>query len=103
MDAMVTARMSAGLKARGNEILAQKGKTASAFIGEVYEYIVREKRLPDLTPSTRADEDVDERARLYRDLVAGTVLPVPAAFWDKGASDNDLIAQALEEKYGSLA
>ena len=103
MDAMVTARMSAGLKARGNEILANKGKTPSAFIGEIYEYIVREKELPDLTPSKPATEDDNERARLYQELVLGTVLPVPAEFWQKEMSDDDLITQALEEKYGPLA
>ena len=103
MDAMVTARMSAGLKARGNEILAQTGKTPSAFIGEIYEYIVREKRLPDLTPSRPADADSNERAKLYKEFVLDTVLPVPASFWEESVSDNDLVTQALEEKYGPVA
>lgn len=103
MDAMVTARMSAGLKSRGNEIIARAGKTPSAFINEVYSYIVREDRLPDLLPSESRTSDESERARLYRELVLGTVLPVPATFWENAPSDDDLLTSTLEEKYGSFA
>lgn len=103
MDAMVTARMSAGLKSRGNEIIAQAGKTPSSFINEVYSFMVREGRLPDLCPSEPLVSDEAERARIYKDLVLGTVLPVPASFWEAAPSDEDLLISALEEKYGSLA
>lgn len=105
MDAMVTARMPEEKKRSGNRVIARAGKTPSGFIGEVYDYIIDEGKLPDLARSKPKGADDEERARLFDELVAGTVLDVPASFWEgapSALSDDELLAAALEEQYGPL-
>jgi len=46
MDAMVTARMSPGKKEAGNSALRELGTNPSQFINEIYDYVIRNKRLP---------------------------------------------------------
>ena len=43
---MVTARMDEAKKMRGNAILKKRGKTPSAAINELYDFIIKESDLP---------------------------------------------------------
>lgn len=106
MDAMVTARMSEEKKRSGNRVIAEAGKTPSGFIGEVYDYLIDENRLPDLTRTRAEGRSLDERKALFEQFIAGTALDVPSSFWRDASgqelSDADLLEHALEEKHGSL-
>jgi len=109
MDAMVTARLPQEKKIRGNEILASLGTTPSRLIGEVYDYLIAERKLPDLSRSADRKQTESERAAMYQDFLNATVLPVPQSFWtdashgNDASDDNDLLTSLLEEKYGPLA
>ncbi len=45
-SSVVTARMDATKKIRGNAILKKNGRTPSAVINELYDFIIKEKALP---------------------------------------------------------
>lgn len=45
-DAMVTGRMTKQKKEAGNRILAELGTNPSAAINALYDYVIREKKLP---------------------------------------------------------
>ena len=58
MDAMVTARMSAGKKDLGAAVLKELGVSASEAINQLYDCLISERRLPwDGTASDRADRN----------------------------------------------
>jgi len=61
MDAMVTARMSPSKKEAGNTTLRELGTNPSQFINDIYDYVIRNKRLP-LTnePAYRDTHDIRE-------------------------------------------
>ena len=46
MDAMVTARMSAGKKEVGASVLKELGVSASEAINQLYDHLIAERRLP---------------------------------------------------------
>lgn len=46
MDAMVTGRMSASKKERGNRVLSELGTNASKAINELYDYVIEHRALP---------------------------------------------------------
>lgn len=105
MDAMVTGRVAAEEKQRGNEILKKLGTTPSRLIADLYDYVIREEKLPDLTCSREKQPEIGlaAKAELYRAFVERTTLQMPEGFWDSGKTDKELLAEALEDKYGSLA
>lgn len=45
-DAMITARMPQQKKEAGNRILAELGTTPSQAVNGLYDYVIREKKLP---------------------------------------------------------
>lgn len=104
MDAMVTARMSEEKKRSGNRVIAAAGMTPSGFIGEIYDYLIDENRLPDLTRSQSDQRSTAEKAALYKEFMAGTSFDVPSSFWRDASggelSDDELLERALGEKYG---
>jgi len=118
MDAMVTSRMPASKKKQGNEVIAALGTTPSRLIGELYDYIIREERLPDLAFSEQvqafSQEEIRER---YRAFIQGSTIPVDSGFWEgvstvgKGApadgmgalTDDEILETAVKEKYESIA
>lgn len=106
MDAMVTARMPEEKKRAGNRVIAAAGKTPSKLIGELYDFIIDEGRLPDLAHAKAGAQDDSAHKALYREFIVGSALAVPASFWadENGApiSDEELLASALEEKHGSV-
>lgn len=106
MDTMVTARMPEEKKRAGNKIIAAADKTPSGLINELYDFIIDENKLPDLTRSQERIQDNDARRALFDEFITGSALPVSASFWvgadGSPVSDNDLLLSALEEKHGSL-
>lgn len=46
MDAMVTGRMSASKKERGNRVLSELGTNASKAINALYDYVIEHRALP---------------------------------------------------------
>ncbi len=46
MDAMVTARMSQAKKEAGNSVLEAIGVSPSKAINELYDYLIKQKKLP---------------------------------------------------------
>ena len=53
MDAMVTGRMSASKKERGNRVLSELGTNASKAINALYDYVIEHRALP--FPADRPD------------------------------------------------
>lgn len=104
MDAMVTSRMPEEKKRSGNRIIAKAGKTPSGFISEVYDYIIDEGALPDLSRPHPSGTHDREMVKLFQDFIDATVLPIPAGYWDglSGKNDNELLADSLEDKHGPL-
>ena len=59
MDAMVTARMSAGKKEVGAAVLKELGVSASEAINQLYDYLISERRLPwDGAAADHADRNM---------------------------------------------
>lgn len=59
MDAMVTGRMSASKKERGNRVLSELGTNASKVINTLYDYVIEHHALPFST-------DQPDRSELLR-------------------------------------
>lgn len=59
MDAMVTGRMSASKKERGNRVLSELGTNASKVINTLYDYVIEHHALPFST-------DRPDRSELLR-------------------------------------
>jgi addiction module RelB/DinJ family antitoxin len=61
---MVTARMSEEKKEEGNRILESLGTNASRVVNELYDYIIRERKLPfapeEVKPRTYTKEEIQE-------------------------------------------
>lgn len=109
MDPVVTARVPAGIKARGVEVLHEMGSTTSELVNAAFEYVIKERRLPgekaDLgeggkrsANTTRAiDEKKMKQLTAFMDEVR---LSVPES-WNQAAFE-ELYDQAMEERYANL-
>ncbi len=91
-------------KRAANKIISEAGKTASGFIGDLYDYIIDEGKLPDLSRSKKSASNTRTKAELYTEFIAESAFDIPESYWldDEGAvvSDDDLLVRALEDKYG---
>lgn len=103
MDAMVTGRVPAEKKKLGNEILARLGTTPSRLIADIYDFLIEEERLPDLSRTAASEGEEQKKREAYLSFIQQTTLVAPNGFWDVDKSDKELIAEALEEKYGPVA
>lgn len=56
MDAMVTGRMPASKKERGNRVLSELGTNASKVINALYDYVIEHHALPFSTDRLDRDE-----------------------------------------------
>ncbi len=79
-DAMVSARMSAEKKDAGNQILESLGTNASQAVNELYDFVIRNKRLPfapkqELGLHKYTKEQIAEATRAVNSLVIHGVDP----------------------------
>lgn len=105
MDPVVTARVPAGIKRRGNEVLASIGSTPTELVNRAYEYVIRHKSLPEVPAAERpqrtrtlTDAQREELARSMEE----TTFAVPDSFWQE-RSYKDLIAEGRRADYEALA
>lgn len=106
MDSIVTARVPAGIKEQGKDILQKIGATPTDLVNAAYRYVLEEGKLPqvDSKPITHGDKprklNASQKKKLKQRL-ARTTFSVPASYWD-GKTDEELLEQALGEKYASV-
>lgn len=106
MDSIVTARIPAGIKEQGKDILQKIGATPTDLVNAAYRYVLQEGKLPqvDSKPFTQGDKprklSATQKKKLKQRL-AHTTFSVPASFWD-GSTDQELLEQALGEKYARV-
>lgn len=102
-DAMVSARMSREKKAAGNRILAQLGTNASQAVNELYDYLIRNKKLP-FAPSQElglhkyTQDQLREAAALINELAVPDIDPELAQLDIKHAKQ-----KRIERKFGEEA
>ncbi len=105
-DVIVTARVPKEVKRKGDEILGRIGSTPTELINMAYRYVLRNGELPKTgpTPKDLAGKRrslTAEQAQCIRERMSRTTFDVPESYWE-GKTDEELISEALEEKYGSL-
>lgn len=105
MDAIVTARVPASIKEQGRVALNKIGATPTDLINAAYRYVLAKGELLDandgierLEPGTRRLSSAQQQALSSR--LEKTTFNVPASFWENH-TDEELLFQALEEKYAS--
>jgi antitoxin component of RelBE/YafQ-DinJ toxin-antitoxin module len=102
MDPVVTARVPADVRARGNEILQEIGSNATELVNAAYAYVIREKRLPKPEPIMEGGKRVllPQHERQLREFVQAVKVPIPESWAD--APFNQLLDEAMEERYAGL-
>ncbi len=103
MDSIVTARVPAGIKDQGRVALERIGATPTDLINAAYRYVLAKGKLPDaedqmegLKPGVRR---LDEKQRQsLRESIQRTTFSIPSSYWE-GATDEELLQQALKDKY----
>ena len=104
---IVTARVPVEIREQVNAMLKDIGSTPTELVNAAYRYVLECGELPrkatepvDLTGQRRTLSQ--EQLQSLRERVKRTTFGVPESFW-QGKSDDELITEALEEKYESLA
>ena len=103
MDSIVTARVPAGIKEQGKDVLQKIGATPTDLVNAAYRYVLAKGKLPqvDRNPITHSDKprrlSASQKKKL-KERVESTTFAVPASYWE-GKSDKELLEQALKEKY----
>ncbi len=104
MDPVVTARVPAGIKTRGVEVLNEIGSTTSELINAAFEYVIKERQLPHAksgNPVAPEDKSLDDDQRKELAEFMGSVkVPVPSEWAD--LPFEDLLNQAMRERYAHL-
>ena len=67
-DVMVSARMSAAKKEAGNRVLEGLGCNASQVVNELYDYLIKEKKLPWAQEQSMSDAPVVSQEELQASL-----------------------------------
>lgn len=104
MDPVVTARVPAGIREQGNEVLASIGSTPTELVNRAYEYVIRTKRLPEAASPAAGKKRVltsQQKQRLARSMDE-TTFAVPESFWAE-RSYKDLLAEGRRADYEALA
>lgn len=106
-DSIVTARVPVEIKEQGNAVLKKIGATPTELVNAAYQYVLEHGELPagrslpaDLAGKRRIL--TEERKRLIQDRVRRTTFAVPASYW-QGKTDDQLLGEALREKYEAFA
>ena len=105
MDSIVTARVPAGIKEQGKAALDKIGATPTDLINAAYRYVLKEGKLPTIeeTPiqdAKRPRKLSAEQKRKLEHRFKETTFAVPSSFWE-GHTDEELLEEALKEKYAS--
>ena len=101
MDPVVTARVPAGVRQRGLEVLHEIGATTSELVNA---YVIQERELPK--PRTAAAPEPGRRslgAKQKRELAAfleGVRAPAPREW--SSVPFEQLLSEAVEERYADL-
>lgn len=97
---MVNARVSAPTANMAASILKRHGLTVSEFIRGTLEHLVRTSEVPSyLTEKPDKEAEMDKFLKLVETIDRNTPRePIPSEL--EGLSDKEILALALEEKYG---
>ena len=104
MDPVVTARVPAGVRQRGLEVLREIGSSTSELVNAAFAYVIQERQLPK--PKAAAPAEPGRRClseTQLRELAAfaqGVRVPVPQS-WDDAPFEN-LLDNAMEQRYADL-
>lgn len=103
MDAMVSARISVEKRDRANGLLKRIGATPTQLINTAYDYLLETGHLPTLRkePGLRPRVLSQDALQALRQSVEDTTFQVPAEYFE-GKTDDQLLEEALVEKYLSL-
>lgn len=105
-DSIVTARVPSEIRDQGNEILKKIGSTPTELVNAAYEYVLKNEELPSTSPSLAELKGKHrvlspEQKEMLRERMRKTTLHVPDSYW-QGKTDDELIEDAVREKYESL-
>ena len=104
---IVTARVPVEIREQVNGMLKEMGSTPTELVNAAYRYVLECGELPGKAsgPDNLAGQRrslSQEQLQSLRERTKRTSFDVPESFW-QGKSDDELITEALEEKYESLA
>ena len=105
MDSIVTARVPIGIKEQGRIALQKIGATPTDLINAAYRYVLEEGKLPQVESTPFGCPEKPRRLsaaqkKKLKQRLHDTTFPVPISYWE-GKTDDDLLEQALREKYES--
>ena len=106
-DVIVTARVPLEIRNQAVAVLESIGSTPTELINAAFEYVIFTGELPPVTPSLEEMSHTTRRATpeqmaKINERIERTTFAVPDSFW-AGKTDEELLGEALEEKYGPLA
>lgn len=106
MDAMVSARVPAEIKKRGDKKLRELGSSVTELVNSAYAYLLEYGKLPkeehdpaSSAPITKTLAGSD--ARSFRDAWESRSV-IPAAGYD-GSNFREMLDQARDDRYARLA
>ena len=106
-DVIVTARVPLEIRNQAVAVLESIGSTPTELINAAFEYVIVTGELPPVAPSleelshTTRQATPEQMAKISK-RIERTTFAVPDSFWE-GKTDEELLGEALEGKYGSLA
>ena len=104
MDPVVTARVPAGVRQRGQEVLREIGATTSELVNAAFAYVIQERELPKpkpkvaVGPNARKLDAAQKRelARFFEEVKA------PVADSQADATFEQLLEDAMGDRYADL-
>ncbi len=101
-SAVINARVPVAKRDAAKGILQSLGKTPTDLINSAYDYLLSEGKLPAAHQAAPSVNEKQERTDAFRSFVQDSTFSVDWGV-DADVSYKDLLAQAREEKYESLA
>ncbi len=106
MDSIVTARVPSGIKEEGRAALQRIGATPTDLVNAAYRYVLAKGKLPEVDPlvataGQKSRRLSAEQKRNLTSLIERTTFAVPDSYW-ADRTDDELLAEALREKYARL-
>ena len=96
---LVNARVPVAKRDAAKAVLESMGKTTTDLINSAYDYLLSERQLPGAGLAAGSHEERLDDFRCFLDEATCPVDWGERADWDY----KDLLTEALEEKYGSIA
>ena len=105
--AVVTARVPIEIKEQGNAVLKGIGATPTELVNSAYMYVLKHRELPDAQPfpadlAGKKRVLTADQKDVIRNRMRTTTFAVPASYW-QGKTDDQLLEEALREKYEAFA